>query len=213
MKLESVFDAEFREFGQILDGYDFTRLLAALREKTPKPDEGVVYVPSEPVLEATDVFRELQSRYFGDMPIELGYCNGHNTKLNGLEYHRDSEVNVTADDIILFLGRQADITVPGFKYDTSKVRAFLLPAGTGAEFYATTLHYAPCSAGKGGFRVAVALPKGTNVGKPKIDVKNEEDKLLAATNKWLIVHPEAAGEGLYVGLTGENTDASSLQKK
>jgi hypothetical protein len=43
MKLESVFDAGFREFGQVLEGYDFTSLLEALREKIPMPDDGVVY--------------------------------------------------------------------------------------------------------------------------------------------------------------------------
>jgi hypothetical protein len=213
MKLESVFDAGFREFGQILEGYDFTRLLDVLRSKISKPEDSMIYVPSEAALEATDTFRALQSRYFGDMPLQLGYCNGYNLKLNGLEYHRDSEVNISADDIILLLGRQADIAVPGFTYDTSKVRAFLLPAGTGVEFYATTLHYAPCSADKGGFRVAVALPKNTNVGKPKIEAKSGEDKLLAATNKWLIVHPEAASEGLHVGLVGENIDVTPLLKK
>jgi hypothetical protein len=147
------------------------------------------------------------------MPIQLGYCNGHNSKLNGLEYHRDSEVNVGADDIIVLLGRQADIDMASLTYDTSKARAFLVPAGTGVEFYATTLHYAPCSTGKGGFRVAVALPRGTNAGRPKIDAKSPEDKLLAATNKWLIVHPEAADEGLHVGLVGENVDVTPLLKK
>ena len=30
-----------------------------------------------------------------------------------------------------------------FTYDTSKVEAFLVPAGTAVEIYATTLHYAP----------------------------------------------------------------------
>jgi hypothetical protein len=209
VKLESVFDERFREFGQIVKGYDFTSLLAVLRGETLLPDDGVLYVPSEDALEETDSFRELQTRYFGNMPLQLGYCNGHNSKLNGLEYHRDSEVNVSADDIILLLGRQTDIDV-AFTYDTSKVRAFLLPAGTGVELYATTLHYAPCSVGKGGFRVAVALPKGTNVGRPKIEVKCPEDKLLTATNKWLLVHPEAAEEGLHVGLVGENIDVTPL---
>ena len=32
-----------------------------------------------------------------------------------------------------------------YTYDTSKIEAFLLPKGTVAEVYATTLHYAPCS--------------------------------------------------------------------
>ena len=59
-----------------------------------------------------------------------------------------------------------------------------------------------------GFRVAVVLPKGTNEAKPAIVPVNEEDKWLMARNKWLLAHPESseAGQGAYVGLTGENID-------
>ena len=32
------------------------------------------------------------------MPVQLGWCNGHNTKLNCLEYHRDSYYNKEAED-------------------------------------------------------------------------------------------------------------------
>jgi hypothetical protein len=211
LKVESVFEDSFREFGQILDGYDFTEAVSALRQ-LPKPDGEVVYVPSEPRLEATAVFRELSLRHFGGMPVQLGYCNGWNTKLNGLEYHRDSEVNIAATDVIVLLGRQADIDRKNFTYDTSLVKAFLVPSGTAVEFFATTLHYAPCSADKGGFRVGCALPRGTNGPKPDLVPGCKEDKLLAAANKWLIVHPEAAAEGLYTGLVGENIDVAALIK-
>ena len=77
------------------------------------------------------------------------------------------------------------------------------------EVYATTLHYAPCSADiEKGFRVAVVLPYGTNTEKPEIEIKNEEDKWLMARNKWLIAHPDTAEAkaGAYVGLTGKNID-------
>ncbi|MDR0653859.1 MAG: DUF4867 family protein [Synergistaceae bacterium] len=213
IKLESVFDESFREFGQIVRGYDLSELLKTLEESTPMPEEGVVYVTSEPKLESLPIFEDLAQGYFGGMPIQLGYCNGHNTKLNGVEYHRDSEVNIAATDIIVLIGRQADINPDDFTFDTSKTRAFSVPAGTAFEFYATTLHYAPCEASPVGFKVGVVLPRGTNEQKPGRVASTEEDKLLAAANKWLIVHPEAAGSGLYTGLVGENIDVSSLQKK
>ena len=141
------------------------------------------------------------------MPIQLGYCNGHNTKLNCLEYHRDSEVNLGTEDFILLLAKQDEI-VDG-KLDTSKVKAFYAPAGVMVEVYATTLHYAPCSSAKGkGFQVLVALPKGTNGPKPEITCLNEEDKKLFAANKWLLAHPEASevSQGAVAALTGENID-------
>ena len=74
---------------------------------------------------------------------KIGYCNGDNHKLNALEYHRSSELDIAQTDLILLLGMQQDIE-NGDIYDTSKVEAFLVPAGTGVELYATTLRYAPC---------------------------------------------------------------------
>jgi hypothetical protein len=213
IKLESVFDEGFRQFGQIVKGYDFTKLLKTIGESTPMPGEGIVYVTSEPKLESLPVFKELAQGYFGGMPIQLGYCNGHNTKLNGLEYHRDSEVNIAAADIVVLIGHQADINPDDFTFDTSKIRAFFASAGTAFEFYATTLHYAPCEVSPAGFKVGVVLPRGTNEKKPRRRARTEEDKLLAAANKWLIVHPEAAERGLYTGLVGENIDVSSVRNK
>ncbi len=60
------------------------------------------------------------------------------------------------------------------------------------EVYATTLHYAPChvDAAKG-FRVLVALPKGTNTAKPAIKNDGGDDPQLWACNKWLLLIPTA----------------------
>lgn len=206
MKIQSVKDAAFSQFGRIADGYDYTDLIDALVKNTDA-GESVVYEPSVAPLEATSCFVEMQKNVYGGMPIQIGYCNGTNSKLNCLEYHRDSEINVCADDVILLLARQQDV-IDG-KLDTAKVEAFLCPAGTAVELYATTLHYAPCSASKGQtFRVAIILPKGTNEAKPEVTVINEEDKRLFACNKWLIAHPEApeASNGAHVGLVGENIE-------
>ena len=106
---------------------------------------------------------------------------------------------------------KADDIVDG-KLDTSKVKAFRAAAGQVVEVYETTLHYAPCSAKKSdGFKVVIALPKGTNGSMPNITPKNEEDRWLRACNKWLLAHKDAseAGDGAYIGLTGENIDISS----
>lgn len=73
-------------------------------EHTPLPED-VIYEPSIEELEATNVAIDLKMRVYGELPIQIGYCNGHNSKLNALEYHRSSEVNVAVTDIILFLGQ------------------------------------------------------------------------------------------------------------
>lgn len=206
MKIYSVFDSEFLPYGKVLEGYDTKSLTDALESLTPLPD-GVLYMPSVPELESLPAASQLGDNVYGGMPVQLGFCNGHNTKLNCLEYHRDSEINLGSRDFILLLAREDDIR--DGVLDTACVKAFLCPAGTMVEVYATSLHYAPCEAKKGqGFRVIVVLPLGTNTDKPDFEAKNAEDNWLWARNKWLLAHPESdeAAQGAYVGLRGQNID-------
>ena len=106
-------------------------------------------------------------------------------------------------DMILLLGAQQDIGAD-CTYVTSWVEAFLVPAGTAVEMYATTLHYAPCTAAGGGFCSVVILPAGTNTPLTFSVTKEGEDRLMMAKNKWLIAHEEAGIEGAFCGLKGEN---------
>lgn len=201
MKIQKVTDSSFGKYGKVLEGYDTARLLKEM-EHTPLPGD-VIYVPSVEELEALPVAKELRDRAYGGLPIQIGFCNGDNKKLNALEYHRCSEVNIAVTDLILLIGMQQDIAQDD-TYDTAKVEAFLVPAGTVIEVYATTLHYAPCTAADGGFRCVVVLPRGTNTDlevRPRI---SPEDRLLTAKNKWLIAHEEAGIEGAFNGLTGTN---------
>lgn len=209
MKIYSIYDPEFKEYGQVITGYDVTELVQKLDEVTPLP-EGTEYVPEQPELQALAVTKEFSDRYYGGMPIQMGWCNGHNTKLNCLEYHRDSEVNLGTQDFILLLGKQGQIEEDGL-FDTANTKAFLVPAGVPVEVFGSTLHYAPCNAKKGqGFKVLVILPKGTNTEKPSFEPKNHEDTLMTARNKWLLAHPESgeAKGGAVIGLKGVNIDIS-----
>ena len=201
MKIYQVTDKEFRKYGRVIKGIDFSELVEKMQD-APLP-EGVVYEPSVGELEVLSVFDELKVKTYGELPIQVGYCNGHNNKLNALEYHRSSEINVAATDLVLLIGLEQDIT-EDLTYDTSLVEAFLVPKGTAVEMYATTLHYAPCSVKGEGFRCVVVLPKDTNL---PLDYphKEGEDALLAAKNKWLIGHVEGGlPEGSHIGLIGEN---------
>ena len=130
-----------------------------------------------------------------------------NRKLNALEYHRDSEINIAVSDMVLLLAKEEEVE-DDYTLDTSKVKAFFVPAGTMIEVYATTLHYAPCQTSDKGFRCVVVLPEGTNGElSHKPENKSGEEKLLAAVNKWLIGHAEGGlPEGSFIGLKGENTE-------
>ena len=200
MLIQKVTDASFTKYGKIITGIDYSDILEAMKA-TPCP-ENVVYVPSLDTLEACKSAEDVFYSMYGGMPYQIGYCNGNNYMLNALEYHRDSEVDIAATDLILLLGMEQDI-IDG-KYDTAKVEAFFVPAGTAVEVYGTTLHYAPCNANEGGFECVIILPKNTNTDLEKREPKTEEDKLLFARNKWLLAHPDAAEPGMFVGLVGEN---------
>lgn len=201
MKIYNINDASFKKYGKVLKNYKFDELLNLMENYDY--GENVVYYPSVEKLENTNDMKILQNEVYGGMPIQIGYCNGHNNKLNALEYHRDSEVNIAATDLILLLGSQQDIT-EDFTYDSSKVEAFLVPKGVAIEVYATTLHYAPCGVNNNGFKCVVVLPKGTNTDIDFEISKEGENSLLFARNKWLIAHEEANIENAVNGIHGKN---------
>ena len=204
MQILSVYDEAFRPYGRVVEGYPVEGILKALAE-TPCTD-AVVYEPRIEALHQAENAEEIGTALYGGMPFQLGFCNGHNTKLNCLEWHRDSEFNLGTEDFILLLAKQEEI-IDG-NLDVSKVKAFRAPAGVLVECYATTLHYAPCQASDKGFRVLIALPENTNTDYRPVCDANVMDKMLWARNKWLIAHPETseAAQGAWVGLVGENID-------
>ena len=209
MKIIPVSDPAFRPYGRVVEGYPVEGLLEALA-KTPLP-EGTAYVPKDETLHAAKDAEAVGEALFGGMPFQLGWCNGHNTKLNCLEYHRDSEFNLSPEEFILILAKMDDIAADG-TLDTAKAKAFRVPAGVMVEVYATTLHYAPCHADPAkGFHVMVGLPAGTNTDyRPQITA-NTADSTIWARNKWLLAHPESseAAQGAKALLVGENLDIAA----
>lgn len=207
MKIYSVYDPEFTEYGRIVDGVEVGEIVEALNKYTPLPEDGTCYIPEVAELQELPASKKLAPTLFGGQPVQFGCCNGHNTKLNCLEYHRNSEFNLGTQDFILILGRQCDMK--DWKLDTATCKAFKAPAGVLVEVYATSLHFAPCHADSAkGFRVLIGLPQGTNTKMPEVEGKCSEDRLLFARNKWLLAHPEAsqASQGAWIGLVGENID-------
>ena len=203
MEIKIITDESFKPYGRVLtDEYDVMELIIALK-KTEAPVDTVVYVPSVEKFEELLVGKILKKSFFGGLSTQIGYCNGTNNKMNAMEYHRSSELGVSATDLILLLGKQQDIT-DNFIYDSSKIEAFFVPEGTIYEMYATTLHYAPCSVEGKPFRNIVALPKNTNTELTGHVINIEEDKLMTAKNKWLIAHKDAGIDGAFVGVIGDN---------
>ena len=166
MHIYSVNDPEFKSYGNVWDNVPsvLTSPVLEALSATPIP-EGSKYVASAPELEGVKDADKLGFLMFGGRPFQLGWCNGHNTRLNCLEYHRASEFNLGARDFILLVAHRWEIE--GGKLDTACVKAFRVPAGTVVEVFNTTLHYTPCMVDDGGFQVMVAPPvTATATGRP-----------------------------------------------
>ena len=102
---------------------------------------------------------------------------------------------------MLILGHIWDIK--DGKIDSSKFKAFFLPAGTAVEVYATSLHFCPCEVSEEGFGCVVGLPQDTNTD---LTIK-EKDPLLFRKNKWIICHKDNDAlieKGVVAGITGAN---------
>jgi len=198
-------ETAFAPYGKVINNYNFEELDPYMNQQDI-PKEGNVYVPSVTEMEETVIKEQIQSNFYGQLPIQIGYCNGVNSTLNGLEYHKCSEINYALTDIVLLLGKLQSIK--NNQYDASDIEAFFIPKGTAVELYATTLHFAPCKISDKGFKVVVVLPEGTNQPlKKEIVKRTEEDSLLFMTNKWLLAHPDRElliSRGAYPGIKGEN---------
>lgn len=215
LAIKPVSDPGFARYGRVVNGLGGDLALTYARRQAA-PGSGVVYEPAVPGLEADAALAETASRIvYGGMPVQIGWCYGRNDRLNGLEYHKGVEVIVPVTDVVLLLGRVDDIqwnSEPS--YDTSLVEAFYAPAGSSVELSANCLHYAPVhTSDKEGFVTLIILPRRTNTALDAPVAQQGENRLLFARNKWLLVHPEDAGDvqaGAFVGLRGVNIRVKTL---
>ncbi len=208
LEIKSIESSDFIKYGKILKNHDFKGLIEYLDEETQIPKEGNVYIAHDEEMAKNVDVENVSLNLYGGMDIQIGYCNGKNSTLNGLEYHKGSEVNVFASDAVLLLGLTTKIN--DNKYNVEDVEAFFMPKGSSVELYQTTMHFAPCKVNDEGFKAVVILPKDTNTQlENNIEIKEDEDKLLFMKNKWLIAHPERTPlieKGAYGGIIGQNIE-------
>lgn len=200
IKIYRTSDKEFTPYGQVIKDIDSTPFIDAAK-KAEKVENGSMYLPTFAPFEELAETKEIGIKYFGEMPTQMGYCYGYSNKLNAVEWHKSSEINVAVTPLILFLGQVQDIV--DRKIDSSKIKAFYVEKGEVLEVYATTLHFCPCQVQESGFGCVVGLPEGTNV-----PLEGEyEDKLMFRKNKWILSHVDneaLIARGVIPGVTGTN---------
>ncbi len=191
---------EFSELGNVIATLD-TDEIVAVGNTIKQPNEGSLYIPSEPKLEALSVADEIRDRFFGTLPVQIGYCHGHSNFLNAAEWHASNEVNVAVTPLVLFLGSRRKLD--NGRLEARDMKAFYVPAGTALEIYSSTLHFCPCEVAAEGFGCVVALPQGTNT---PLDAPTA-DPLLFRRNKWIVAHDQneaLLARGVLAGIGGIN---------
>ena len=162
-------------------------------QQAEKPESGTFYTPQADFLCDQEMKDEISNQFFGGLPVEIGYCIGHNNNLNALEYHKCNEVLAFNGDVVIFLGRMEDVDMLGGIYRMSQLEGFFVPSGTQIELYPGTLHYGAMETSKAGFSFVVCLLEGTNTplaAKPD----GRENEMLIQKNKWVICTSEAKDE-------------------
>ena len=216
LEILPVSDAAFAAYGRVIGGVDASQESAYARRQA-KLGSGVVYEAAVPGLEAgSPLLAELEAVHYGGMPAQLGWCYGRNTSLDGLEYHKGSEIDVAVTDCVLLLALFDDIHWEAQPWlDSACVRAFYVPQGAVFELYAWCLHFAPLHVSQqDGFCILVALPRQTNLELERRPEPRGEAALLFGRNKWLLVHPEAEAlvrDGAYPGIRGPNLRLQALE--
>ncbi len=195
----SITSPNFSKYGAVHD-IDLSPAIAYVNDSVPLPESGNGYVANDDNLAQFPQFQEVFSNIFAELPIQTGWCVGNLSKMNGMEWHKSSEVVIACTDMVLLLGSFGDIIDDTF--NTLQAEAFFLPKGAVVELYAFTLHLAPLNMGSG-FKSIIVLPKGTN-----LPLASGIKGSLRAINKWLLVHEEhtvGIALGGKVGLVGINT--------
>lgn len=199
LEIYSIRDKEFKKYGNVLN-VDVDEIVEACG-RLLYPESGSEYIASIDSLENLNMSEKLRQIMFGGCPAQIGITHGHNRFMNGLEYHRCSEVNIAATPLVLILGLQYEMEE--YEYDSSNVKAFYLEKGDAIEVYATSLHFCPCQVSDSGFSCVTVLPKDTNT----LLENPSDDKLLFKKNKWIICHDKnqtLIDRGVYPGIHGVN---------
>ncbi|WP_173021179.1 DUF4867 family protein [Secundilactobacillus folii] len=202
IQIQSVTDLSFANYGRVIQLPYQTELNRILIDRTEIPKQNNVYVRDDSQFLLTGQREIISRNFYGEQPIEIGYCNGNSNRINAFEFHNCSELNLAGTDLILWLTHRRNLV--NNQTSTAYARAFFVPHGTAIEVYPTTLHFAPNRVLASGFKCLVILTAQTN---SPLKGQRQPDDLLFQHNKWLLTHPDnqqMVNKGAFVGLSGEN---------
>lgn len=204
----SVLDDEFKPYGAVIDA-DVAAISEMTKKAAPMPEQGSRYVTALKEIDEMPEAQEYRELYCGQMDEQWGLCWGHNSFMNGLEWHTCDEFNIGVSDLVLLLAKRGDLDKDG-RLDANLVKAFYVPEGVMIQVYSDSMHLAPCEVSKDGFWCIVGLQRGTN---ERLDPDMKHEPKCIAKNKWLIAHEDNKGmveRGLFAGIYGENWEIKTI---
>lgn len=207
----------FTKYGRVLKDLPLDKLITKADELTDIPQVGNIYVADLQALHQEEQAAAL-GQYFGFQAIQIGYCNGKNTTINGVEYHKSPELFIAVTDCLQFLTR-FDRLKEFNSVDTHDAELFYFPKGSAVLIDPHVLHLAPCAVYKEGFKSLIVLPKQTNeplsqaMEAVRKQSKDGETRILFKQNKWMLAHPQRQQlikDGVCIGLAGPNRGVQPL---
>lgn len=201
LNIQHIKNNSFLKYGALIEKFNYSQIETYIHKNFKIAFDRVEYVPAITYFDGSCIKQQIETEYFDDKKIQIGWCSGKNSRLNGFEYHVGNELTVALTDLLIILGQTSDIFDQ--TYPSTKAEIFYVPKGSVYTLYSSTLHYCPCQTDENGFETIVILPEYTNT---PIE-KNNTDSLLFMRNKWLLVHPDNHADieaGAHIGIIGDN---------
>ena len=187
-----VFDEKFSRYGEVVNQFDFTGGVELM--KGVQVDKGIKQTESARELECRKVFEEVQEKLFNGKEIQVGWCLGHNHKINMVEYHKTCQLFITASDCVMFFGEKKNMEFNQV-YNTKYMEGFFIPKGTALKINPEVLHCTPCNINSYGFKVISVNVRHTN---EPLEIQTGDRK-----DRTLFANREAGVEGAFCGLKGD----------
>jgi len=224
----SIDDGVFGMYGRKLEIIMDESIKEYMLNEAKFPKVGNTYVGSDKKLETFPLKNWVENNIYAGVPVQIGYCNGHISNINGFEFHQCSEVFVAITDCLLALISPHKPVGSVKPYNIDECHLFFIPEGTVLELYPLVGHFSPMRVHEEGYKTMIILTKGTNESldlsvQEKKDERQEEDhsnqiesvnynmelkQKPFAINKWLYVHSDRMDlveKGAYLHVYGDNS--------
>ena len=210
LTIHTVDETLFSDYARIVTSPVFSSLSDYIDKNTVVTERNV-YVADIPELHTAETDAAL-SVFFGGMKVQIGYCNGCNFSMNGVEYHKSPELTIAITDCLMWWTNPKYL-VDFNHVDSSASDLFFIPAGCSFLLNPSVLHLAPCRVDSNGYKTVIILPFGTNMPiedslKQSFRASGDpEASILHMTNKYMITHKDwepLVKQNVHIGLTGQN---------